>query len=479
MKQLAPFYSMLFFVCSGSALTTRADDADDLRTQAATAMRRAAEYFSNDVATHGGYVYYYSLDLKERWGEGVASPDQIWVQPPGTPTVGMAFLRAYEATGEKFYLDAATAAAKALVYGQLESGGWTNCIDFDPRGNRVAQYRSGKGRGKSNSTLDDGISQAAIGLQMRVDQALGFKDQEIHEAAAFALDTLLKAQIPNGAFPQVWTGPVSQEVKHAKANYPDYDWRTEGRIKNYWDMYTLNDNVAGNTSAVLRDAYAIHKDEKYKAALARLGDFLILAQMPDPQPAWAQQYDYEMRPIWARKFEPAAISGGESQDVMRALMDVYEVTGDARYLAPIPAAIRYLRGSMLEDGRLARYYELKTNKPLFMSRRGDTYTLTYDDANLPDHYGWKVKSRLDQLENRFNALKRGDRRSSPSVSADKLAPQVRRLIAGLDDQGRWVSTYSGEGLTGQPKFARGRQYLSSELFARNIETLAAYLQATR
>ena len=31
-------------------------------------------------------------------------------------------------------------------------------------------------------------------------------------------------------------------------------------------------------------------------------------QMPDPQPGWAQQYDYDMRPMWARKFEPAAIT---------------------------------------------------------------------------------------------------------------------------------------------------------------------------
>ena len=31
-----------------------------------------------------------------------------------------------------------------------------------------------------------------------------------------------------------------------RASFPSYDWRTEGRVKNYWDMYTLNDNVAGN-----------------------------------------------------------------------------------------------------------------------------------------------------------------------------------------------------------------------------------------
>ena len=90
-------------------------------------MHKAATFFRSKVASHGGYVYYYSIDLKQRWGEGVATSEQIWVQPPGTPTVGVAYLRAYEATGNRFYLDAATEVAETLVYGQLESGGWTNC----------------------------------------------------------------------------------------------------------------------------------------------------------------------------------------------------------------------------------------------------------------------------------------------------------------------------------------------------------------
>ena len=99
----------------------------DLRQRASDTMHRATEFYHSQVASHGGYVYHYSLDLTQRWGEGVATGNQIWVQPPGTPTVGLASLQAYEATGDRFYLDAATDAALALVYGQLKSGGWTNC----------------------------------------------------------------------------------------------------------------------------------------------------------------------------------------------------------------------------------------------------------------------------------------------------------------------------------------------------------------
>lgn len=456
-----------------SSSVVHADDAT-LREQAKTTLHKAASYYSTRVATHGGYVYYYSPDLRERWGEGKASEDQIWVQPPGTPTVGLAFLKAYAATGEKFYLEAAVRAAESLMYGQLVSGGWRNCVDFNPRGEQVAQYRKGRGRGSNNSTLDDGISQAAIRLMMRVDQALEFKRADIHESAETALAALLAAQFPNGAFPQVWTGPVKPQPV-VKPSYPEYDWRTEGKVKNYWDMYTLNDNVAGNVARALIDAADIYKDKKYQAALARLGDFLVLAQMPEPQPAWAQQYDYAMRPIWARRFEPPAITGGESQDAMETLLTIAENTGYRKYLDPIPRARDYLRRSLLPDGQLARYYELQTNKPLYMERDGDRYTLTYDDSKLPQHYGWKRSSRLDEIERRYQALIKNTPTPEAKPSSAEFAARVRTVVDSLDDEGRWISVYAGEGLVGQPKFATGTRYISSAVFSENVELLSEFL----
>src|SRR5215213_216713 len=106
-------------VCASSL---RAEEPKDLREDAKKTLKTAATYYREKVASHGGYGYYYSLDLKESWGEGKAGPDILFVQPPGTPTVGMAYLKAYEATGDKFYLDAAREVGECLAYGQLESG---------------------------------------------------------------------------------------------------------------------------------------------------------------------------------------------------------------------------------------------------------------------------------------------------------------------------------------------------------------------
>jgi hypothetical protein len=137
----------------------------------------------------------------------------------------------------------------------------------------------------------------------------------------------------------------------------------------------------------------------------------------------------------------------------------------------------YLKKSLLPDGRLARYYELQTNKPLYMTRRGDEYSLTYDDSQLPDHYGWKVASRLEAIEAAYQAAKSGEAAPKPPA-AKPTTEAVRKIIADLDTEGRWISTYAGEPLVGQPKFRPGQQYLSSGVFSQNVEALSAYLRST-
>lgn len=473
---LRAVYAMLALGLSATFLepcSIAAGPQDALTDEARTAMRRAAAYFHDQVAVHGGYVYYCSLDLEQRWGEGKAAPSEVWVQPPGTPAVGMACLTAYRATGDRFYLDAARDAAGALLYGQLKSGGWTSSIDFDPNGKRTAQYRRGNGRGRNNSTLDDNTTQSALRFLMHLDEILEFRDEEVHEAAHFALEALLKAQYPVGAFPQVWTGPVAGEPP-VKASFPDYDWRTEHRVKEYWNFYTLNDNLCGDVADVLLDGLKIYNDQRCATALAKLGDFLLLAQMPEPQPAWAQQYDFEMHPVWARKFEPPAITGHESQDAIETLMKVYRQTNDAKYVEPIPRAIAYLKSSLLPDGRLARLYELRTNKPLYMTR---DYELTFDDNDAPTHYSFKVGARLDRLERQYADLRTERDRKPANKDASRVrrptAERVREIIADLDDQGRWISGKTGERLIGQPKFSPQEQFISSAVFCRNLETLSA------
>ena len=89
-------------------------------------MKRATRFMVEKVALNGGYVWSYLPDMSRRWGEMEAYPTMVWVQPPGTPTMGHLFLDAYHATGDAYYYDAAEQAANALIAGQMDNGGWRN-----------------------------------------------------------------------------------------------------------------------------------------------------------------------------------------------------------------------------------------------------------------------------------------------------------------------------------------------------------------
>jgi PelA/Pel-15E family pectate lyase len=452
----------------------------ELRQQATRALRQATDFFRTRVATQGGYLWRYSEDLAEREGEGRASAHTVWVQPPGTPSVGMALLDAYHATGDAYYLEAARQAGECLVRGQLRSGGWTYRIEFDPQQRRRYAYRvdppRNAGRPRNTSTLDDDTTQAALQLLMRLDRALGWKNAKIHEAAQCGLSSLLATQYPNGAWPQGFDTPPDPKAFPVKrADYPD-SWSRTYPGGDYWHYYTLNDNVLRDTIGVLFEAWRVYGEQKYRAAAERAGDFILLAQMPEPQPAWAQQYDADMHPAWARKFEPPAITGGESQGVLQTLMTLYRETGEKRYLEPIPRAIAYFRRSQLPDGRLARFYELRTNKPLYFTKK---YELTYSDDDTPTHYAFKVTDGIDSIQRSYEALLRLDptrlRPTSsrlPGKPSKSQIEQVKKVIAALDDKGRWVEE-------GRLKYYGShdptRRVIDCGTFIQNVKILSTYL----
>ncbi len=100
------------------------------------AMEKATDFMMNTVSNRGGFVWKYSSDLSEQWGEVPARKSMIWVQDPGTVGVGMMLLDAWRATGDQDYLEYAKRAANALIWGQHSSGGWHYFIDFDMSGVR-------------------------------------------------------------------------------------------------------------------------------------------------------------------------------------------------------------------------------------------------------------------------------------------------------------------------------------------------------
>lgn len=501
-----PSYLFLFGIVTsliflpGSCSTTSKNNLTD---EALNTMRKATQYLRTEVAANGGYLYRYKTDFSMREGEEIASPTTIWLQPPGTPAVGMAFLEAYEATGDTLFLNGAISAARALVWGQLASGGWDNLIDFDPEVSKRWLFRRNveagdtiTGKRRNRSTLDDNKTQSALQLLMRVDKVLHFEDKEIHHAAMYALNALLKVQYPNGAWPQGFIDPPDPEkFPVLKARYPQ-TWSREFPNISYVNYYTFNDNTISDVIKTMVEAYKTYGDERCLSSAKRGGDFIILAQMPEPQPAWSQQYNQNMEPAWARKFEPPSISGGETFGIMRTLIDLYLETGESRFLEPIPKALKWAEKSLLPDNRIARFYELHTNKPLYFNAPRHfsnlpepafpdlkPYTLIYEDTDLPNHYSFKVTG-IEQVESIKSYYDQVTKKERDVILAQNKTMreidhgQVQEIINSLDDQGRWVET--GRLKTGdQENPYIEAQIISTRTFIQNMSVLSAFVESQK
>ncbi|MCP3140209.1 pectate lyase [Pyxidicoccus xibeiensis] len=459
-------------------------------------MRNAAKYFHDVVARHGGYAWHHNAtNLGERWGDIQLDGDQIMIQSPGTSDVTIAFVEAALADPATPALKTyATDAAMALRHGQVKSGGWRLYADFKPTPTLRACYRNttascGCG-GCTTTSYDDQVTQNALIAMMRTDQLLGFANPAISEASSYARGKVETSQFPtNGGFPQGFTGPVAARAA-LPASYPPPSLDTSCGLAHcydnvytheYWDDPTLNDNLASAFVEMLYWAREVYPAQAatYQDMLTAFGGFLRRAQLPQPQPAWAQQYDLQMQPRWARSWEAPAIAGQESQDVMWALLRLYQLdAGVPANRAAVGTALAYLEnvdhaGNML----IHRYIELDDTSPSnigFYTVKLGGYPVRFSPAPPTyQNYAWEVPSQLAALRAEY------DRLASDTTVMKRSCQQLRADTAQAVDTAvnneKWLTTYS----PGGPRSgATPGDYLDTSTFVRNLRTLAEFVTRT-
>jgi hypothetical protein len=421
-KFVVPFATVVFLSHATIALA-QANLAEEVRVT----MKSASTFFRS-ISTKGGYVGIYSLDLKDRYGEAFyekARETEIWVQPPGTPSVGQCYLRAWRITADNYYLDATREVARALVWGQREIGGWDHRVDVG----HLKPEKTVPIRRKGRCTFDDDITQGALKFLIDADSVLD--EAWLTDAIELGLRFMQKSQFDNGAWPQ-W--------------YP-----LRG---GYNDHYTYNDGAINDCIDVMLKAHAAYGKPEYLASAESGGDFIIASQLSKPQAGWAQQYSHDMKPAWARSFEPPGVCSAVTANNIRTLVQLYIYTEKDKYLSPVPLAIEWLERSKISDNLWARLYEVGTNRPIYGDRM-DGHKVHYEYEKVSEKertsYGWQGEYGIASAINQYRRHKAAGNNDVQPVKSSamskesriqrtrKLEPTVRRIIGALGDEGRWVT----------------------------------------
>ena len=297
--------------------------------------------------------------------------------------------------------DEAVRIADNLLLYQREVGGWPKNTDMAIilAGQEKAELL--KARKNADSTIDNGATYTQMRYLAKVYNATSL--QRFADAFAKTVDYLLKAQYPNGGWPQF------------------YPLKRKGSYSNH---ITFNDGAMVGVLTLLKDItdrkpdYRFvdeQKREKLRHAFRRGIECILKTQLvvKGIKTAWCQQYDSKtLKPAEARSYEKVSICASESAGIVRLLITID--SPNSKLIDAIQSAVVWLDRSRLTGIRIvrkpddsskgydkivvedpdappvwARFYEIDTNKPIFCGRDGIVkYTLAEIEQERRTGYSW-------------------------------------------------------------------------------------------
>ena len=406
--------------CSGKGsatlthLTYRNLDKEEVKE----AMLRATRYMMDSVSNEGGFVWEYLADGSRRWGE-LEAPyrSMVWIQPPGTPTMGHMMMDAYNMTGDDYYYEQALKICRLLARVQHPEGGWNYVEDLNGA-DELKTFYSTVGRQAwrleefqhyyGNCTFDDGATSACATLLLRTYMVK--HDADVKAALDKVVAFVLKSQYSNGGWPQ---------------RYPlMYDHVFEGK-EDYSSFVTLNDDVMCDNIDFLLMCWQELGRKDLLRPVRKAMDLAARLQLPEPLAGWADQYFAKsLQPAHARSYEPRSVNTGTTPRMIRIMMDYYRITGDEKFLKGVPKAIDFLRSQALCDSvasrwerpsrdpksiLVPRFLNPEDGKPLYVHRHGSNvgnghYFTSDDIAGTIGHYSSAVYVNPDALQKEYDRL---------------------------------------------------------------------------
>jgi pectinesterase len=282
---------------------------------------------------------------------------------------------------------------------QRSSGGWPKDIDMAKPSGDDEQRAIAAARSNTDSTIDNGATVTQMRFLLRVFTA----QRDIADRDAFlrGLDYLLAAQYPNGGWPQF------------------FPLRTD-----YSRHITFNDDALIGVATLLREVGAgtagefvdPARRERARDAVTRAVQLILAAQIRDGGrlTGWCQQHDAKtLAPVGARSYEHPSTSGSETVGITRFLMEIDNPSPEI--VAAVEGAVTWLRSVAIKGWRLerradsnapggydnvlvedasapplwARFYELRTNRPIYSGRDGVVrYRLADIEIERRTGYSW-------------------------------------------------------------------------------------------
>lgn len=422
--------------------------AKDLKSQATFAARKATAYMDEVVSYKGGYVWSYSPDLTQTFGEMEAKRTMLWLQPPGTSSIAHTYLDAFHATGHGRFLEAAHRTAQAVAEAQHASGGWNYIHDFageeslkhwyetiGKNGWRLEEFQHYYG----NATFDDATTAVAAQLMLRMylEEKAPIYLAATEKAIKFVIDAQFGPAfgVADGGWPQrfpqnpnaITSMPMpnpGQLPAGARAGMEDSDYTLH---------VTFNDDVMGENIKFLTMCVMTLGKSELVSNITRAMDCMQRMQWTSPvnaaQSGWSLQHlsrETNGRPAGApagaRSYEPRSLATHTTQTNIQQLLGYFTLTGDRKYLSQLQKAIDWLKSPsiqlpadveivnpLLKGRNVATFIELDTNEPLFIHRYGSNihngaYYFDKDITNTISHYSSGRTVNAAALQKRLDNL---------------------------------------------------------------------------
>lgn len=237
------------------------------------------------------------------------------------------------------------------------------------------------------------------------------------EAFLRGVDYILAAQYPNGGWPQFW--PL-------RGGYYDHITFNDGAKMRI--MSVLRDTARGNAPYGFVD---VERRNKSAAAVERGLNCILKTQIrrEGRLTGWcAQHEELTLAPALARKYEPPSLSGAESIGIASLLLAIEQPSPEI--VGAVDGAVEWFRTVPIKGFRVddvknaegqqerilvadpsapllwARFYELRTNHPLYMDRDSQpVYHFAQIDRERRSGYGYHGYWPANLVERDYPAWK--------------------------------------------------------------------------